>query len=79
MTTTGLDPQRRAVPDREPPEAGTLIIAALLLLVLGFAGYWIADYAASSGKPWDAVPWFLAAGAAIVVVGIVVYLRRGGS
>ena len=76
---TALGSQRRAVPVSKPPEAGTLIIAALLLLVLGFAGYWIADYAGSSGKPWEAVPWFLAAGAAIVVAGLVLYLRRGSS
>jgi hypothetical protein len=61
------------------PETGTLVIAALLLLVLGFAGYWIIEYAnpRNPDAPWELVPWFLAGGALIVTVGIIVFLRRG--
>jgi hypothetical protein len=61
------------------PEAGTLVIAALLLLVLAFAGYWIIEYAnpRNPDAPWELVPWFLAAGGIIIAVGLVVYLMRG--
>ena len=53
------------------------MIAALLLLVLAFAGYWIMEYADPSNpdEPWALVPWFLAGGGVIIAVGIVVFLR----
>ena len=63
--------------DRSPPEIGTLIIAALLILAIVFAGYWISAYAGESGRPWGTLPWFTAAAVAIVVVGLVAYVRRG--
>jgi predicted ABC-type exoprotein transport system permease subunit len=47
------------------------VIAALLLLALGFAGYWIVNYLQTGGAPWSALPWFGAAAAVIVVVGFV--------
>jgi hypothetical protein len=59
------------------PEAGTLIIAGLLLLAIVFAGYWISTYAESSGRPWGLLPWFAGGAAAIIVLGIGMYLRRG--
>jgi uncharacterized membrane protein YidH (DUF202 family) len=60
------------------PEAGTLVIAALLLLVLAFAGYWITEYAdpRQAGAPWALVSWFLAGATLIIVVALVVYLVR---
>ena len=45
----------------EPPEAGTLLIAALLLLLLAFAGTWIIAYVEPNTNPWRIVPWFLGA------------------
>lgn len=65
----------------QTPEGGTLIIAALLILTLAFAGYWIIEYAQAGTEPWGLVPWFALAAALIVLVGLVAYLlgwgRRG--
>lgn len=58
------------MPSYEPPERGTLLIAALLLLGLAFAGAWIIAYVQPEGEPGRIVPWFLVAAAAIVVVGL---------
>lgn len=52
------------------PEGSTLLIAALLLLVLGFAGSWIIAYAAPDRNPWALVPWFAGAAGVIVVIGL---------
>ena len=62
-----------------PPEAGTLLIAALLIMVLAFSGYWITTYADpdTAGRPWDLVRWFLYGAGAIIGVALVMYLRRG--
>jgi hypothetical protein len=62
-----------------PPESGTLVIAALLLMVLAFSGYWITSYAdpSTSGRPWVLVRWFTAGGAVILVVAFLLYMRRG--
>ncbi|MGH7785531.1 MAG: hypothetical protein ACRERC_01620 [Candidatus Binatia bacterium] len=62
-----------------PPELGTLIISALMLLTLGFAGNWIIDYSRTGGAPWSSVYWFAGVGAVIVFVGLVVGLTRGRS
>lgn len=62
-----------------PPEAGTLIIAALLILALGFAGYWIVEYAQTGGAPENLLPWFGIAAGAIIVVGLLVVVARGGA
>ncbi len=61
----------------EPPEQGTLVVACMLLLALGFAGYWISTYAARGGPPWELLPWFVAAEASLGVLGILAALRRG--
>ncbi|MBX3026182.1 hypothetical protein KF840_14835 [bacterium] len=61
------------------PEGGTLIIAALLLLALGFAGYWIMRYAQTGGPPDNILPYFSIGAALIVVVGLAVLLIRGGT
>jgi len=62
------------------PEAGTLLIAALLLLLLAFAGSWIIAYVQPGQNPWELVPWFLGAAGVIVVVGLLAVIiggRRG--
>jgi hypothetical protein len=60
------------------PEGGTLIISALLILALGFAGYWIMRYAQSGAPPDDILPWFTIGAALIVIVGLAALLLRGG-
>jgi hypothetical protein len=59
-----------------PPEFGTLVIAALLLLVLGFAGYWIIQYANPDLvlTPWDLIKWFLVGGVIIIVLGFLLFV-----
>lgn len=63
----------------KPPETFTLIIAALLLLVLGFAGYWIVEFADTSRveAPWVLFRYFGVAAIVILVVGLFVYMRSG--
>jgi hypothetical protein len=67
------------MPASGPPEGGTLVIAALLLLGLAFSGYWITSYADPNtvGRPWVLVRWFVGGGAAILVVAFLLYMRRG--
>lgn len=65
-----------AMATSEPPESGTLLIAALLLLGLAFAGVWIVANAGTEGEPWPVVPWFLGAAAVIVGVGLAVIIGR---
>jgi hypothetical protein len=60
----------------EPPESSTLIIAALLILALAFAGSWIVAYVQPGGDPWRLLPWFGSAAAVILVVGLIVVLVR---
>ena len=62
-----------------PPESGTLVIAALLILALVFAGEWIMTYVEPGGHPAALVPWFLAAAAGILIVAFIIYLLRGRS
>ncbi len=62
---------------KQAPEAGTLLIAALLLLVLGFAGSWIIAYVQPDRNPWALVPWFTGAAGVIVVVGMILIVIRG--
>jgi hypothetical protein len=70
------------VADEEPPEYGTMVTAALLILALAFAGYWIYTYVGDTGQPL--APWFAVAAVVVVVVGIANYARtrwssqRGG-
>jgi zinc transporter ZupT len=58
------------------PEAGTLLIAALLLLGLAFAGSWIVAYVQPESDPKVIVPWFLLAAAVIIVVGLIAIIAR---
>lgn len=57
-------------------EHGTLVVAALLILSLGFAGYWIIAYLRYGGAEWSSVLWFTIACGVIVVVGIVAGIVR---
>jgi hypothetical protein len=72
-------PRRRSktasVADDEPPEYGTLVTAALLILALAFAGYWIYTYVGNTGQPLT--PWFGVAAGLIVVVAILNYVLAG--
>ncbi|HZR84445.1 MAG TPA: hypothetical protein VFD92_25325 [Candidatus Binatia bacterium] len=63
------------------PELGSLIVAALLLLAIAFAGSWIIAYVTPGVNPWSLLPWFGAAALAILVAGLVrglIARRRGG-
>lgn len=53
---------------------GTLIIAALLVLALLFAGYWINAVVNSGERP--SVVWFVVAAASVVGLGLLAYRRR---
>jgi len=55
----------------EPAEHGSLVIAALLILAIAFAGSWILAYVRPGTNPWSIVPWFGIAAAIIVLLGIV--------
>jgi hypothetical protein len=59
----------------EPPEYGTIVTAALLILALAFAGYWIYTYVGNTGQPLT--PWFGVAAVVIVVVAILNYVFTG--
>jgi len=65
------------MPEGQPPEAGTLVIAALLVLALVFAGAWVVVYVTPGGDPRALIPRFLAAAVALVALAIFLYLRRG--
>jgi len=62
------------MPSVQPPEYGTLIISALLLLALAFAGSWVITYVRPDANPWALLPWFGVMAAIIVVIGLVGYL-----
>jgi hypothetical protein len=57
-----------------PPEYGSLLTAILLLLGLGFAGYWIYAYAAGVEQAY--AHWFGVAAAVVVVLGIANYVLQ---
>jgi len=65
------------MPDEKPRE-GSLIVAALIVLGLLFAGHWIVSYVKHT-DPWAILPWYGIAAAIIVIFGVVTILRRGGS
>jgi hypothetical protein len=64
-------------PDKSPLE-GSLIVAALIVLAIVFAGHWIVSYV-QNGNPWALTPWYGGAAALIIVFGLFTSLRRGGS
>jgi uncharacterized membrane protein YfbV (UPF0208 family) len=53
---------------------GTMIISALLILCLIFAGLWILRAVSPTHDPHVLFPWFGAAAATIVVVGLLAYV-----
>jgi hypothetical protein len=61
----------------EPRDISTLVVVALLLLALVFAGDWIITYVQSAANPWNLVPWFGVAAAVIIALGLVAYIRPG--
>lgn len=64
------------MPADTSPREGSLIVAALIVLSLVFAGHWIVNYVMHT-DPWAILPWYGIAAAVIIVVGIVTILRRG--
>jgi uncharacterized membrane protein YedE/YeeE len=60
--------------ERGSPEYGTLVIAALLILALIFAGAWIDAYVSPDSDPQHLWPWFGAAAGAVVVGGMLYFL-----
>jgi len=56
------------------PEYSTILIAALLILALLFAGSWIFTYVQPGANPWALMPWFGIAALVILVVALVAYL-----
>jgi hypothetical protein len=65
------------MPNHQPFKDSTLVIAALLVLGLVFAGYWITTYV-NGGNPWALLPWFGIAAAVIIALGFFSLWRRGG-
>lgn len=65
--------------ERENPseeEGGTLLIAAILVLALAFAGAWVIGYVSGSGEPWWLARWFGIAAAVLVAVWLLVTRLR---
>jgi hypothetical protein len=54
-----------------------MVIAALLVLTLMYAGYWIVSVV-NDANPWASLPWFGVAVAVIIVLGFFTFWRRGG-
>lgn len=55
---------------------GSLVVSALLVLSIAFAGYWIYEYAQTGSPPWSLTGWFAGAAAVISVGGIAWYILR---
>ena len=55
---------------------GSLIVAALIVLGLLFAGHWIVSYVKDT-NPWAIMPWYGLAAGIIIVLGIYTISRRG--
>jgi len=53
----------------DEPARGTLVVAALLVLAIVFAGSWISAYV-TDGNPWALLPWFGIAATVIIVLGL---------
>ena len=66
------------LPEKSPGQ-GSLIVAALIVLGIVFAGHWIISYV-NTNNPWSIIPWYGVAAVLIIVFGIVLgnLRRRGG-
>ncbi|NGZ11895.1 MAG: hypothetical protein CV088_21435 [Nitrospira sp. LK70] len=64
------------MPADKSQREGSLVVAALIVLGLIFAGHWIVSYVKHS-DPWAILPWYGMVAAVIIVVGIVSILRHG--
>jgi len=62
------------MPPEKSPDHGSLIVAALIVLAIVFAGHWIVSYVQTT-NPWAIIPWYGVAAVLIIVFG---YLHRGG-
>ena len=56
------------MPPEQSPGKGTLILAALIVLGIVFAGHWIVSYVQST-NPWAIIPWYGVAAVLIIVLG----------
>ena len=61
------------MPTEKSPGQGSLIVAALIVLGIVFAGHWIVSYVRTT-NPWALSPWYGVVAVLIIVVG---NLRRG--
>jgi hypothetical protein len=55
------------LPDKSPSH-GSLIVAALIVLGIVFAGHWILSYVQTT-NPWAIIPWYGVAAILIIVLG----------
>jgi hypothetical protein len=63
------------MPNSGSPGAGTMIIIALLLLGLAFAGSWIVTAVTPGGDPYALIPWFGTAAGVIIALALFAYVR----
>ena len=63
--------------DDKSPREGSLIVAALIVLGLVFAGHWIVTYVKDTNS-WAIIPWYGIVAALIIAFGLFNNLRRGG-
>ena len=66
------------MPPAKSPLEGRLIVAALIVLGIVFAGHWNVSYVQNS-NPWAITPGYGGAVALIIIIGLFTNLRRGGS
>ena len=77
--THSLRSKGDTMPNDEPLQMSTLIVVAIIVFGLVFAGSWIYSDANASGNPSALIPWFAAAAGTLVVLALLAYgLRRGG-
>lgn len=66
------------MPPNKSPLEGSLVVAALIVLGIVFAGHWIVSYV-QNGNPWAITPWYGGVAALIIIIGLSTSLRRSGS
>ncbi|MGD9763510.1 MAG: hypothetical protein AB7V27_07345 [Candidatus Binatia bacterium] len=64
------------MPD-QGPEYATMTIAALLVLAIIFAGFWVVFYVQPGHDPRTLWRWFGIAAGIIIVLGCVLFVARG--